>query len=217
MEVNAVATLPTVSNARLPATYEHAKTALAECSRVDECKDWADKAAALASYAKQAKDEQLQKYAERIRARAIRRCGELLKQVEPSKGGQPTHDGGGISRTKAAADAGLSERQKVTALRVASIPDADFDSQVESDDPPTVSRLAEQGKKSLIDLGSTSPDDFKMATAALASLRRFSEFTNTHDPRRVAAGVRPQEIESARRHVAAIDHWLDVFITNIGG
>ena len=24
-------------------------------------------------------------------ARAIRRCGELLKQVEASKGGQPTH------------------------------------------------------------------------------------------------------------------------------
>ena len=54
---------------------------------------------------------------------AIRRCGELLKQIEPDKGGRPpkTHDGTdmGFSRTQAASQAGLSERQKVTALRVA--------------------------------------------------------------------------------------------------
>ncbi len=36
---------------RLPDTYVHAKQALTECSKIDECQDWADKAAALASYA----------------------------------------------------------------------------------------------------------------------------------------------------------------------
>ena len=51
-------------------------------------------------------------------ARAIRRCGELLKQVEASKGGQPTHkstqEGTLLSiptRESVAKDAGLSERQ----------------------------------------------------------------------------------------------------------
>lgn len=75
-----------IASARLPATYEAAKTALAECSRLDECQSWAGKAEALASYARQAKDEQLRKMADRIQARAIRRCGELLKQVEPQQG-----------------------------------------------------------------------------------------------------------------------------------
>ena len=51
------------ANARFPATYESAKAALANCVRLDECKDWADKAAALASYAKQANDEELMKQA----------------------------------------------------------------------------------------------------------------------------------------------------------
>jgi hypothetical protein len=70
------------ANARLPQVYEDAKTALANCVRIDECQSWADKAAALASYAKQANDEELMRQATRIRDRAIRRCGELLKQIE---------------------------------------------------------------------------------------------------------------------------------------
>ena len=54
---------------------------------------------------------------------AIRRCGELLKQVEPKQGAnQNIHDATDtkvLTRTEAAKEAGLSERQKVTALRVA--------------------------------------------------------------------------------------------------
>ena len=74
--------LPSISNAQLPAAYSVAKKALAECEKIDECKDWADKAAALGSYARQSKDESLFKLATRIQARAIRRCGELLKEIE---------------------------------------------------------------------------------------------------------------------------------------
>ena len=74
--------LPDIATAKLPAAYTVAKRALAECGKIDECKDWADKAAALASYAKQSKDESLFKAAARIQARAIRRCGELLKEIE---------------------------------------------------------------------------------------------------------------------------------------
>jgi AbiEi antitoxin C-terminal domain len=70
-----------IANAKLPKIYESARVALAECSRIDECKDWADKAEALASYARQADDDSLRKTADRIQARAIRRCGELLKEM----------------------------------------------------------------------------------------------------------------------------------------
>src|SRR5262245_28680167 len=80
------AILPSIGDARLPETYERAKQALAECSRIDEYKDWADKAEALASYAKQAKDDGLRRLADRIQARAIRRCGELLRQFD-ARGG----------------------------------------------------------------------------------------------------------------------------------
>jgi len=72
--------------APLPAIYEKAKVSLADCVKIDECKDWADKAEALASYAKQANDTALRNMADRIQARAIQRCGVLLKQIEQANG-----------------------------------------------------------------------------------------------------------------------------------
>ena len=80
------ADLPNIAKARLPVVYEGAKTALAECSRIDECQEWADKAEALASYAKQAQDDELRRMADRIQARAIRRCGELLNAIKSAAG-----------------------------------------------------------------------------------------------------------------------------------
>lgn len=149
--MNALATIRTAT-ANLPATYEAARRALSECSEVDECKDWADKAAALASYARQANDDQLERMAHRIRARAIRRAGELLKQIEPQQGGdrkseeyQKAGDHPLISRTDAARDAGMSPHQAKQAVRIASIPDDDFEAQVEAPKPPTITQLAQQG------------------------------------------------------------------------
>ena len=149
------AKLPSIANAKLPAAYKDAKTALAKCSRIDECKDWKDKAAAIASYAKQADDKALLTMAVRIKLRATRRGGQLLKQIKRGKGGQPSHStstGSGTSRTRAdaARGAGLSKRQKHTMLRVASIPEAEFEAVVESNDPPTLTKLAELGTASKI-------------------------------------------------------------------
>lgn len=143
--------LPPVSDARLPEVYERAKGALTTCANVDECQDWADKFEALASYAKQAGDQSLREMADRIQARAIKRCGDLLKRIEANQGGRPpketrTAAGTSFTRTQAASDAGLSKRQKDTALRVANIPDQEFEELIESDNPPTVTALAELGK-----------------------------------------------------------------------
>jgi len=64
--------------------------------------------------------DNLKDSAQRIRARAIRRCGELWKEVEKSKGGRPekTKDGEGPSltpRQEMAEKVGMSERQVKTA------------------------------------------------------------------------------------------------------
>src|SRR5262245_29355236 len=80
-----LSTVPVADTAMLPEKYVAATKALSECTVIDECKDWADKAAALASYAKQAEDDTLLKMAKRIQARAVRRAGELLKEIPPAK------------------------------------------------------------------------------------------------------------------------------------
>lgn len=139
--------IPNTTSATLPQKYTAVTKALAECVRIDECKDWSDKSAALASYARQAKDRDLLRMAKRIQARAMRRVGELLKEVAP---GRNQHDAGACgdaptSRSDAAHRAGLSRDQKVTALRVASVPEIEFERQIESETPPTITQLADQG------------------------------------------------------------------------
>jgi hypothetical protein len=137
-------------NARLPVNYQAATHALAQCERVDECKEWVNKAEAIAAYARMADDDTLYKTASRIKARAVDRCGQLLKQFKTGpEGGRPKENGGGaptVSQARAARAAGLSKDQEVTAVRVANVPRETFEKLVESDDPPTVTKLAEIGK-----------------------------------------------------------------------
>jgi hypothetical protein len=192
--------LPNIANARLPKTYEHARLAIQKCKDVDECKDWKDKAAALASYAKQAKDETLYKNALKIQARAIERCGELLQEVEdkrgPSKKGFQAK-GARNSRTARADGAGLSEHEKKTALRVANVPKAERDRQIESDDPPTIAKLAAQGKKSkpkpLFDLGGRTPEAFKAATTLMGFVGYIIRNSEGIDPKLAIDGLTTDE------------------------
>ena len=107
--------IPGVRNAKLPAVYVEAQKALAACQKIDECKAWADKAAAIASYAKQAQDQTLMDTATRIKARAIRRCGEILKEMKKSQGERTDRPKGGApprSRRARAQAAGLSRDQE---------------------------------------------------------------------------------------------------------
>lgn len=214
--------LPAISDARLPQTYEVAKEALAQCCSIDECQDWADRAAALASYARQANDEDLQVMMDRIRARAIRRCGELLKTFK-SNGGRPQKTADGsvqsfFSQKAAARDAGLSERREKTAVLVANIPESDFETAIESPHPPTVTALAEQGKKikPLTDIGDRDPEEFALSTQGQGNLRRFAAFCEQTDPAIVARGALDHEISDIKNHIAIVDRWLDKLVVRLG-
>lgn len=213
--------------ARLPVVYERATQALSECTQIDECRDWANKAEAMASYFRQSKDDTLRKMAERIQARAIRRYGELLKQI-PSGQGERTdklHDADDmkLTRTQAATQAGISERQKVTALRIANIPDPEFDALIESDTPPTITKLAELGKQErkpptitpLYDLEGINPEHFKKATYIIGSLTRLLEDCERADPADIARAVKEFEKPNLREKLARLESWLDRFIVNL--
>ena len=183
-----------IANAKLPGLYVAARAAIEKCTRIDECKDWADKAVALASYARQVKDERLKNDAVRIQERALKQAGKLVNEIQASKGGRPgkTHTGDGTSsRAQAAQDAGLSKRQKDTALRLASVSDADFDAQVESDHPPSVQALAKQGTKPrvLVDLKGVDPADYARTTHAWGGIKRFRELTEEITPEQALRGA----------------------------
>ena len=201
-----LALVPTV-DAPLPERYQAAQKALAECHKIDECKDWASKAEALASYARQMDDDTLLNFAKRIQARAIRRAGELLKEFQSpgARTDQPTVDIGPRSQRQAAEAAGLSERQEKTAVRVANVPDTDFESAVESDVPLSVTKLAAMGKRD-------APPGFKLATHILGEVKDFADFCEKNPPEAVASGVEEYDgKENVRARVTVIVRWLKQF------
>ena len=210
---------PGSSRGRLPATYQAAQKAIARCSRIDECKSWSDKAAALASYARQARDHTLRIMAERIQARAVRRCGELLKQVPSGQGSKNQHGelrDGAITRQKAAQDAGLSERQKVTALRLATLPAPKFEALVEADSPPTVTQLAELGTRTRnAQQPRPSRNDSERAARARDIFRRVREFCEQNEPSELASEFKDEDEESLRAFAAALRRWLDEFTKSL--
>lgn len=77
--------------------------------------------------------------AARIKGRAVRRCGELLKQVEPKPGARTDKEPRGhdsprlATRESVASAAGLSVDQQKQALRIASIPKRDFEAAIEAE------------------------------------------------------------------------------------
>lgn len=214
--------LPSIPDARLPRAYEAAQTALAQCQEVDECKEWADKAAALASYAKQAKDEGLERMAQRIRARAIRRAGELLAQIEPQQGGDRKSDQKAaahplVSRTEAARDVGFSAHQQKQAVRIAAVPEREFERSVEAPKPATLTQLAQQGVKPrpLIDLKGRDPVEFNRALHFVGSFEYYLRELRRENIDAALPCLNPDERARLREAINQIDSIHDRIMTRI--
>jgi len=210
------ADLPSISRAKLPAIYEGAKTALAECARIDECQEWADKAEALASYAKQSQDNELRRMADRIQARAIRRCGELLSQIRAGQGARDGKRGPGdptpLTRSGAAAEAGLTRHQHHTAVRVSRISDPEFEEAIEANEPATVTALADKGRQPAAPrtdhLKGRDPRDFRVATELLGLLHHIVRTAETIDTEAAMRGLDERETDDALASLTAADTWL---------
>lgn len=92
--------------------YEHLKSALAECIRVDEAADIRDKAAAIEAYARQRDDTVLEVGAAELKLRACRRLGELSRDLDKATREGPAGNyklpTGGKSKADVLASAGIS-------------------------------------------------------------------------------------------------------------
>lgn len=191
--------------------YEAARTALAECVRIDEAAEWADKAAALKTYARQRDDKTLEDMATRIRARAVRRCFELLNELPADARGPGGKPGGGAhpqlastasERAAAAKAAGMTPDEYKDTMRVGRVSPADFERLAESDTPPSIEELAKIGTrkqpKPLVDLQGVAPMDFSRSMHLSAAMERLVDLLNGTDAQTFARGVLPSERERVR-------------------
>jgi hypothetical protein len=116
--------------------YNAACAAIAKAHRVDEAKSIRDKHLAIAAYAKQARNKELERMATEIRIKAERHTGVLLKVMPKAKGarGNPGGRGAPIERSNDATaqpetleKLGITKDQSSQWQKLAEIPEAEFE------------------------------------------------------------------------------------------
>lgn len=186
----------TPDTAPLPINYEAAKLALAACANMDECKDWSDRAAAIASYARQKRDRSLFDKAERIKARAIRRLGELVQEQKKRTG---------ETMRSIAERAGISKREASNGVAVARVKSRTFERNVEHRSPPLpISKL--------IKLGQDHPFGTDTSAPCWLLTERLLKLTREFPTEAVAASVASctaQQRDALKHTWSFIDEWQD--------
>ena len=66
--------------------YDAARMALAECARIYDAADIRDKATALAAYARQRDDKDMECWVPEIHLRACVRIGDLVRELDTAQG-----------------------------------------------------------------------------------------------------------------------------------
>jgi hypothetical protein len=216
--------LPAVAETGFPVSYEAAKQAIAKCESPIECRTMADKAAAMAVYARLRDDTELFNRARRLQAWADRRWGELDKELYPDRRLQNLKQNaspapncselhlGGRSGKRPPPPDGTTEYQRVVSRRLAAIPEVEFTRQVESENPPTLTRLAEQGKVTRARDSEYSPSAINDTCDAI---RAFAEFAASTDAAELAQAVTAEKAQMVREMVTRAARWLTKFWDNI--
>jgi N6-adenosine-specific RNA methylase IME4 len=145
-------TTPTIITPGEVNLYESACRAVAACKTVDEAKDLRDKAMAMQVYAKQAKDRRLIEDATKIRLRAERRAGELLREMEKNQGAVPGKTGRKaqpvLDTQPKLSDLGISKTQSSRWQALAALPQQQYES-VEADACAKVSRAVRNATREI--------------------------------------------------------------------
>lgn len=205
-----------IPNARLPINYETAKAAMASLDTVDECKDWANRMAAAASYYKQSKDTYLYEVAIRVRARAVRRLGQHLAALTvPTQAERAA--GAANQRKETANRVGISQPDAARAVRIASIHDVEFENRVEASPPPTLSQLDPGWNASLYNkvalperLGNFT--NLQAAISPLAKIALIDRVSAVQLAKEIEAiGIPKEHLEGLRVSVRCVSDWLDTF------
>jgi hypothetical protein len=138
----------------ITARYDSMCRAIAECEAVDEVKDMRDKAMALELYARQAQNFEAERTAQRIRVRAEKQCGRLLKVEPKAKGGKPYQAVTGTSEVpvKPLAEYGITKNQSSQWQQLADVPDDAFEAALSDEfEPITAASIIERQQPPKVD------------------------------------------------------------------
>lgn len=200
-----------IATAQLPVNYEAARTAILQCSRVDECKEWADRAAAIAVYAKQLRDNTMKEAAQRIQLRARVRIGELLLAIPNAQGrGNPGAGPDPGSRRQTIARNDLANTA-IGCIAMARVPPRIREKLIEASPPISAKTLAGLGTRRR----SQKEERFRAGSAYKLlvgihneGLGGFVRWIQRHSARTLARQIKADEASRLRDYIRAADDWL---------
>jgi hypothetical protein len=197
-----------IPDAIVPAVFVEAMRALAACRTLDESKFWADKADALAAWAKIYKNDDAATEARRLKAHAYRRMCQLADDVASAVPAQPKGVGRPAAANTALTRAGLSKSQIKNVLRVGSIPADEFESLIKQPKPPSMTQLAQIG------IGLRTPGMLVSSPAWRAMAlygRNFRTFCRANPAFELGKNIYSGEVTAAKALVKDIREWLDEY------
>lgn len=210
-----------ISDAIIPVVFAEAVRAIAACRSIDEGKYWADKADALAAWAKIYKNDDAAAESRRLKAHAFRRMSkiaeDLASQVQVSlraKGGGKLPHGGQRGPAQTLRAAGFSTSEVMRIRRVGNIPDERFSKLMAQKTPPGIQRMSQEGRghgKKGAPISSQSITMFAGSWSGAANAVQFRHFCRKYSALELARGVRPDEAKAARVIVSELRDWLDEF------
>jgi hypothetical protein len=117
--------------------YDAACRALAQAASVDEVLNIRDQAEAMRAYGRQAKNRELETYAQEIRLRAERKLGTLIIQQKETVGlapaGRPAKSvvaDDQLNKVPTLAEMGISKDLSSRAQKLAAVPEAEFEANI---------------------------------------------------------------------------------------
>lgn len=223
----AIKKLPVVIRDRIPhvpmpVEYFDACKALQACLTIDEGKYWADKADALAAWAKIYKSDEAAIAARRLKLQAFRRMGELAGELAPQRATGKPNPKGGFTGSSPGPQAllrghGLSKSQARDARRLAQLSKSEADTAVKRG--MSVGKAAYLGRgRTANNYGRKSSDAYSWLTAGSGlqdgtspSCHRVRSAFRSRDPHEVAEGISKGEVKQARELAIELIEWLDAF------
>lgn len=200
----------------VPVEYESAVNALQACMTIDDSKYWADKADALAAWAKIYRDDEAGRKARQLKLLAFRRMGEIASELRRAK---PLRKVGKDGRNKfygttkggrsALIDAGLKPDAAANALHIAKMDDANFRRAVDSPRPPGVSSLAHQQRSV------SHSEPYRRLIYGMGAggiLSQLVWYCAKNDARALAKTVLPDESPRLTESITGVVEWLDEFM-----
>jgi len=186
---------------QLPVQYAEACRALAACSRLDEAKYYADKADALAAWAKIYQSDKAGEEAKRLKLHAYRRMNELAEQLRPKQGGiKGKKDGGSLPGPKSLLqELGLSRSKATVVRKIGKLSPHRFEEIVNAArvfTPDTICQREAGGSEKYIQWTLIGGPKFR------AYCRKFAA-------KDIAKGLRKEEVAKVRQTLAEIRAWID--------